>query len=139
MTQSSQRFDPALVRSATLQIEAFASANTGVLLTVLTSSDGFEVAAHSSDSATTARIAAMSSSIQALSEALAREAGLSGSRSVIVETDSGTVMVFGLTASSLSMSLAVVATDSELLGKLLWAARNLCKALESSLRQLNPA
>lgn len=135
MTQSRQRFDPAVMRAATLQLETFASANPGVLLTVLTSSDGFEVAAHPADSATAARIAAMSSSIQALSEALAREAGLSGNRSLIVETDTGTVLVLGLAHSSPPMSLAVVATGKELLGKLLWASRNLCKDLESSLRQ----
>ena len=134
MTQSRQRFDAALVRAAALHLETFANTNAGVLLAVLTSSDGFEVAAHPADSATTARIAAMTSSIQALSEALAREAGLSGSRSLMVETETGTVLVIGLTASSLRMSLAVVATSSELLGKLLWASRNLCKTLESSLR-----
>jgi predicted regulator of Ras-like GTPase activity (Roadblock/LC7/MglB family) len=135
MTQSRQRFDPAVVRDATLHLESFANANTGVLLTVLTTSDGFEVAAHPSDSATAARIAAMSSSIQALSEALTREAGLSANRSLILETDTGTVVVVGLAETSPKMSLAVVATGTELLGKLLWATRNLCKVLESSLRQ----
>jgi predicted regulator of Ras-like GTPase activity (Roadblock/LC7/MglB family) len=132
--QSSVRFDPALVRTAALHLEAFASANAGVRLAMLTSSDGFEVAVHPADSATTTRIAAISSSIQALSEALASEAGLSGSRSLIVETDTGTVLVLGLADSSLRMSLAVVATGSELLGKLLWASRNLCTELASSLR-----
>jgi uncharacterized protein len=135
MTQSKQRFDPAVVRAATLHLESFANANAGVLLTVLTTSDGFEVAAHPADSTTSARIAAMSSSIQALSEALAREAGLSANRSLILETDTGTVVVVGLTETAPKMSLAVVATGSELLGKLLWATRNLCKTLESSLRQ----
>jgi uncharacterized protein len=135
MTQSKQRFDPAVVRAATLHLESFAKANAGVLLAVLTTSDGFEVAAHPADSATAARIAAMSSSIQALSEALTREAGLSANRSLILETDTGTVVVIGLAETSPKMSLAVVATGGELLGKLLWATRNLCKALESSLRQ----
>ena len=135
MTQSKQRFDPAIVQDATAHLQYFANANAGVLLTVLTTSDGFEVAAHPADSATAARIAAMSSSIQALSEALAREAGLSANRSLILETDTGTVVVVGLAETSPKMSLAVVATGSELLGKLLWATRNLCKALESSLRQ----
>lgn len=135
MTQSTQRFDPAVVRAATEHLQAFANANAGVLLALLTSSDGFEVAAHPADSATAARVAAMSSSIQALSEALAREAGLSGSRSLIVETDTGTVLVLGLPQTSPPMSLAVVATGKELLGKLLWASKNLCKALESSLGQ----
>lgn len=135
MTQSRQRFDPAIVQAASVHLESFANANTGVLLSVLTTSDGFEVAAHPADSATAARIAAMSSSIQALSEALTREAGLSANRSLILETDTGTVLVVGLAETSPKMSLAVVATGGELLGKLLWATRNLCKTLESSLRQ----
>lgn len=135
MTHSTQRFDPALVRAATAHLQAFSNSNPGVLLALLTSSDGFEVAAHPADSDTAARVAAMSSSIQALSEALAREAGLSGSRSLIVETDTGTVVVLGLPQCSPPMSLAVVATGKELLGKLLWASKNLCKTLESSLRQ----
>lgn len=135
MTQSKQRFDPAVVRDATLHLESFSKSNAGVLLTVLTSSDGFEVAAHPADSATAARIAAMSSSIQALSEALTREAGLSANRSLILETDTGAVVMVGLADTLPKMSLAVVATGSELLGELLWAARNLCKALESSLRK----
>jgi uncharacterized protein len=138
MTQSKQRFDPAIVRAATLQLEAFANSNVGVLLTVLTTSDGFEIAAHPADSATAARIAAMSSSIQALSEALTREAGLSASRSLILETDTGTVLVLGLNETTPKMSLAVVATGSELLGKVLWASRNLGKTLESSLRLRQP-
>jgi predicted regulator of Ras-like GTPase activity (Roadblock/LC7/MglB family) len=134
MMQVRERFDQAVVRAVTLQLQSFANSNAGVLLAVLTTSDGFEVAAHPADSATAARIAAMSSSIQALSEALTREAGLATNRSLILETDTGTVVVLGLADTSPKMSLTVVATGSELLGKLLWATRNLCKTLESSLR-----
>jgi predicted regulator of Ras-like GTPase activity (Roadblock/LC7/MglB family) len=134
MTQVRERFDQAVVRAVTLQLQSFANSNAGVLLAVLTTSDGFEVAAHPADSATAARIAAMSSSIQALSEALTREAGLATNRSLILETDTGTVVVLGLADTSPKMSLTVVATGSELLGKLLWATRTLCKTLDSSLR-----
>ena len=42
MTQSRQRFEPAVVRDATLHLESFANTNTGVLLAVLTTSDGFD-------------------------------------------------------------------------------------------------
>ena len=134
MTLPKPRFEPAVVSAAAQHLLEFAVANPNVLLSVLTSDDGFEIASHPADRAMTARIAAMSSSMQALSEALTREAGLSKSRSLIIETDTGTVLVFGLAGTSPQASLAVVATDSELLGKLLWASRNLCKMLETSLR-----
>lgn len=134
MTLSSQRFDPEVRRVGAHHLEAFTAANTDVKLAVLTSGDGFEVASYPASQAMTPKIAAMSSSMQALSEALAREAGLAKSRSLILETDNGTVLILGLTTTP-RLSLAIVANSGELLGKLLWASRNLCKKLEASLRQ----
>jgi predicted regulator of Ras-like GTPase activity (Roadblock/LC7/MglB family) len=131
---SNQRFDPEVMRAGAHHLEAFASANTDVMLAVLTSGDGFEVASHPANLPITPKIAAMSSSMQALSEALTREAGLTKNRSLIIETDTGTVLILGLTGSP-RLSLAIVAKNGELLGKLLWASRNLCKKLESSLRK----
>lgn len=133
MTLASSRFNPNAVRAVLHHLEIFTNANPGVTLTVLTSSDGFEVAAYPERSIT-ARIAAMSSSMQALSEALTREAGLSKASSLIIETDTGTVLVLGLAGHLSQMSLAVLATGGELLGKLLWSSRNLCKTLEKSLQ-----
>lgn len=127
-----QRFDPEVVHVGARHLQAFATANPDVTLAVLTSGDGFEVASYPPDQPMTARIAAMSSSMQALSEALTREAGLTDNRNLIIETSGGTVMILGL-ASAPRLSLAIVAKSGELLGKLLWASRNLCAKLEGSL------
>lgn len=129
-----QRFDPELIRAGAQHLEAFATANADVTLAVLTSGDGFEVASYPPGQPMTARIAAMSSSMQALSEALTREAGLANNRNLIIETDDGTVMIVGV-AGTPRLSLAIVAKKGELLGKLLWASRNLSKKLETSLRK----
>lgn len=133
MTPSNPRFSSDVVRAAAEHLEIFTIANPGVQLAVLTSNDGFEVASFPPNRAMTTRIAAMSSSMQALSDALTREAHLSRPRSLIVETDTGTVLVLGLEETASQMSLAVVAASSELLGKLLWSSRNLCETLERSL------
>lgn len=129
---TNQRFDPEVMRIGARHLQAFAAANPDVTLAVLTSGDGFEVASHPPGQAMTARIAAMSSSMQALSEALTREAGLVDNRNLIIETGGGTVMILGL-ATRPRLSLAIVARSGELLGKLLWASRNLCAKLEGSL------
>jgi predicted regulator of Ras-like GTPase activity (Roadblock/LC7/MglB family) len=129
---TTRRFDPEMMVVGVRHLRTFAAANPDVTLAVLTSSDGFEVASHPPGQAMTARIAAMSSSMQALSEALTREAGLTDNRNLIIETGSGTVMILGL-ATTPRLSLAIVAKSGELLGKLLWASRNLCKTLESNL------
>jgi predicted regulator of Ras-like GTPase activity (Roadblock/LC7/MglB family) len=135
MMPPSPRFDAAVVHAATQRLEDFANENADVVLAVLTSSDGFEVAAYPVGRAMTARIAAMSSSMQALAEALGREAGQGKNRSVVIETDSGFLLVLGLAKTVPPMSLAVVAAGNELLGRLLWATRNLRKTLETSFPQ----
>lgn len=132
MSVSNPRFDPEITRAGQQHLRTFGVANPDVTLVVLTSGDGFEVASYPPNQPMSARIAAMSSSMQALSEALTREAGLTEQRNLIIESGGGTVMILGL-ASTPPLSLAIVAQRGELLGKLLWASRNLGKKLESSL------
>ncbi|MBB6093326.1 hypothetical protein HNQ60_002204 [Povalibacter uvarum] len=128
-------FKPAAVEAAQRHLEAFALGNSDVALTVLTSGDGFEIAAYPAKGPVTARVAAMSSSMQALAQALTREAGLGRNRSLIVETDTGSAIVLDLDDTLPRTSLAVIASNRELLGKLIWASRNLCKQLEKTLGQ----
>jgi predicted regulator of Ras-like GTPase activity (Roadblock/LC7/MglB family) len=119
--------------SAVRHLEEFVSANAGVDYAVLTTSDGFEVAAHPKRPLTQ-KLAAMSSSLQALSEAITRESGLTNSRNLVIEAETGTIIVLGLANTQPRMSLALVCNNSETLGRLLWAARNCCAKLESLQR-----
>jgi len=122
-------FRPAeFAQAAGQHLEAFVAANSDVAYAVLTTSDGFEVAAHPKKPLTQ-KLAAMSSSLQALSEAISREAGLSNARNLVIEAESGTIVVLGLPGTAPRMSLAIVSGNSETLGHLLWAARNCCAAL----------
>ena len=133
MQPISQRFAPHILDAARGQLAEFVAANTQVTLALVTSADGFEIAAHP-HLPTAQRIAAMSSSLQALSEAMAREAGLSRSRNLIIEADGGTIVVLGIPDTSPRLSLAVVASGNEILGRLLWATRGCCAALGQSLQ-----
>ena len=109
--------------AALRHLEAFVAANTSVAFAVLTTSDGFEVASYPSRPVTQ-KIAAMSSSLQALSEAITREAGLVNASNLVIEAETGTIVVLGLPGTTPRMSLAVVSNNSETLGRVLWAARN---------------
>ncbi|MDB6103261.1 MAG: roadblock/LC7 protein [Gammaproteobacteria bacterium] len=133
MQTTNQRFAVHLVDATRRQLAEFVAANTEITLALVTSADGFEVAAHP-DQPMAQRIAAMSSSLQALSEAIAREAGLSRSRNLIIESDGGTIVVLGIPDTSPRLSLAVVASGNEILGRLLWATRSCCAALGRSLQ-----
>ena len=117
-------------------LEELVAANESIKLVVLTSGDGMEIAAHPKRQVgLTQRIAAMSSSIQALASALAKESGIARNRSVIIESEAGAVLVLGLAGPGLSASLSVVASNAVSLGHILWAARGCCAAMEKSLRR----
>src|SRR5437763_145743 len=106
MQPTSKLFAPRTLERVQQQLAEFAAANADVILAVLTSGDGFEIAAHPV-LPMAQRIAAMSSSLQALSEAIAREAGFSHSRNLIIESDGGTIVVLGIPDTSPRLSLAV--------------------------------
>ena len=105
-TDSGPRFGEELRSRAQSCLERFVTENAGIALAVLTTADGVELAAHPSRPVTQ-RIAAMSSSLQALSDAIAREAGLVNSRNLVVESENGTIVVLGLATAVPRMSLAV--------------------------------
>jgi predicted regulator of Ras-like GTPase activity (Roadblock/LC7/MglB family) len=130
---TSQRFAAHVLDAIRRQLADFVAANTEITLAVVTSADGFEIAAHP-DLPMAQRIAAMSSSLQALSEAMAREAGLSRSRNLIIESDGGTIVVLGIPDTAPRLSLAVVASGNEVLGRLVWATRSCCAALGQNLQ-----
>jgi predicted regulator of Ras-like GTPase activity (Roadblock/LC7/MglB family) len=133
MQTTSQRFDANITEHAREQLEAFVAATSGVTLAVLTSGDGFEIAAHPRGLSKVQRLAAMSSSLQALSEAMVQEAGLVRIRNLIIESDGGTVIVLGIGNVTPRLSLTVVTSGDEILGRLLWASRECSAALERRL------
>ena len=137
MQATSQRFDASLTETLRQHLESFVSGTPGTTLAVLTSGDGFEITAHPRGLAKVQRLAAMSSSLQALSEAMVQEAGLVRIRNLIIESDGGTVIVLGIGAVTPRLSLTVVAAGDEILGRLLWASRECCAALERRLTHSN--
>jgi predicted regulator of Ras-like GTPase activity (Roadblock/LC7/MglB family) len=137
MQATSQRFDAGLTETLRQQLDSFVSGTPGTTLAVLTSGDGFEITAHPRGLPTARRLAAMSSSLQALAEAMVQEAGLVRIRNLIIESDGGTVIVLGIGAVTPRLSLTVVAAGDETLGRLLWASRECCAALEQRLAHSN--
>ena len=114
------------------QLQQFGETSPGVQVAVLSSADGFEVAAFHSPGAATAaaRVAAMSSSITALGDAITRETGLNGSRNLIIESDNGAIVLLALKEARPALALAIVANKQAILGHLLWSARNAAVAIE---------
>lgn len=130
---SNAPFSQKLVGVAAEQLEKFGRDTPGITLAVLSSGDGFEVASYRAERATSAKIAAMGSSLQALSEAITREAKLHGARKLIIESDDGSVLSLGIADSKPVLSLVVVADKSASLGHLLWSAKICCTSIGYAL------
>lgn len=129
------RFARRLLDAASEQLAKFGAETPGIRLAVLSTTDGFEVATYHADQAVSAKIAAMGSSLQALSEAITREAGLKAGRKLIIESDDGCVLAIGLAETDPAMSLVVVADRSASLGHLLWSAKICCSAVSSAVKR----
>ena len=117
------------------QLQKLRAATTGITSAVLLSSDGFEVTSLETDKGKASRLAAMGSSLAAISSAIAKEAGISECRRLIVESEEGVVAVMTVPDSSPPLVLAVVANDASRLGQLLWVAKHCCAALSKKLNK----
>lgn len=111
------------------QLTDFVAQTPGVVLAQLTTADGFAVASQPQTDSVPAKLAAMTSSMQALTEAIVAESGQHRSRNVIIESEDGHLVLMGISGSDPPMSLLVVANRSAILGHLLWSARNCSSTL----------
>ena len=119
------------------QLQIFSNSTPGVTSAVLLSSDGFEVTSLETDKGKASRLAAMGSSLAAISSAIAKEAGISECSRLIVESEEGVVAVMKVPNSSPPLVLAVVANDASRLGQLLWGAKHCCAALSQELKEVS--
>jgi uncharacterized protein len=105
------------------ELATLARAVPDLLEAVISTEDGFELAAIGSTAESAARIAAMTSSMHALGETMAVETALGECHSVVVETDRGKVVIMRIDNADASLRLTVVARNNALLGAVLFAAR----------------
>lgn len=124
-----QHFGRVATGVAQKHLDVFAQTTPGVVSAVLLSADGFEVASVQVGKGGAARLAAMGSSLSAIGSAIAREAGIVECTRMIIESDSGTIVIMTIAEARPPMSLVVVASDASLLGQLLWAAKDCCKTI----------
>lgn len=118
------------------ELSQFVAQSPGIRLAQLTTFDGFEVAVQPEDTAAPAKLAAMSSSLHAVSQALVTQSGLRGSRNVMVECDDGFVLVLPISDTRPALSLLVVAERTAILGHLLWSAKNATVAVSRAMARV---
>ncbi|SHF45468.1 hypothetical protein SAMN02745117_01979 [Lampropedia hyalina DSM 16112] len=99
---------------------------------VIASEDGFDVASAARDGIDPSRIAAMASSIAAISSVVSQEAHLGRSRSVTIDTDAGFAVVFTVRRSDVQLVINIVAGPDVLIGEVMYRAGQLARLLAQS-------
>lgn len=115
--------DPALVAVYRTTLEELLEKVPHLTGAVLCRSDGFEVASVTRGLLPVSRLSALSSSMVALGQASLREIGLAGGGTVLVEGQTGKLLLLEVPNNSHPMVLAVVGNSEVTTGTLLWAAR----------------
>lgn len=117
--------DPAVIARGDAVLRELRDHSRSLVYAALLTDDGFEVvhlpAARAGDSSADGRLASMASSIQALSEAVARELGIGDTRAVMIASDDGHVVQLRVPGQPLV--LAAVFDDDEAIAKALVLCR----------------
>ncbi|HET9033570.1 MAG TPA: roadblock/LC7 domain-containing protein [Dokdonella sp.] len=103
------------------KLEQFVEANSDIRGAVISTVDGFEVASQLDSSLSAAKLAAMTSSLLALSGAIARESLLGSSRDMVIDADKGRLLLMEVPTTEKRLLLAVLCDNQVTLGQVLWA------------------
>ena len=101
----------------------------GVIVAVISTLDGFEVASAMRGKSDPARVAAMSSSIFAISDVVADEACLGRQNSVIIQAQSGFAIFCGVPRRDVELVVNVVAGEEAVLALSLYRAVEVARKL----------
>ena len=100
---------------------------------VIATTDGFEIAARVDANVSVAKLAAMISSLSALSEAVSRECDIGSCRDLVIDAENGRLLLMDASTAVRQRVLAVLSYNTQMLGQVLWAVRG-CR--DAVLREL---
>lgn len=105
-----------------------------ILSAAVTTGDGFSVAISTSTDVSADKLAAMTSSMHALGEAVVNEAKLRKCQNIVIEAESGKVLLFEIPNVEQGLVLNIIASNQAILGHLLWASKNCCGSISQKLQ-----
>lgn len=117
-------------------LQWFVSQTSGVTAALVATTDGFEVSSVLHQSLSAQKMAAMTSSILALGEAVLAEADLSDCRNVVIESGGGLIVMLAIGDPRNELLLSVIADSNAMLGQVLWSARSCCDRIRQAVAPL---
>lgn len=132
MTASIDTIPPALRAAAQQAASACVAEVAGVSAAVIGTIDGFDLAAAFRIQQDAARIAAMASSISAISGVVALEAGLGKFRNVTIGTDAGFAVVHAVPRSDFELVINVIASEDAILAQVMHRISTMARTLATA-------
>lgn len=100
----------------------------GLTAVVVATVDGFDVAS-AMKAGDAARVAAMASSISAISSVVAQEASLGRNKCVTIDTESGFAVVYSVHRSDAELVINVIANGNAILGQVAYRTAQFARTL----------
>ena len=113
---------------ASREAEKMLSEVDGVTAVVIATLDGFDVAS-AMRHGDPARVAAMASSISAISSVVSQEASLGRNKSMTIDTESGFAVVFSVHRPDADLVINVIADGSAILGQVAYRTAQFARTL----------
>lgn len=129
----SLRQHPDLLQQCAVHLQWFMSETSGVTAVLVATTDGFEVASVMHQPLSAEKMAAMTSSILALGEAVLSEADLTDCKNVVIESGDGLIVMLAIGDARGELLLSVIADKNAMLGQVLWAARRCCEQIRNAV------
>lgn len=104
-------------------IEALVETHIEIDGALVSTVDGFEVAAHLGGKQSAAKLSAMTSSLLALAQAICGESGIGACNDMLIEAAAGRLLLMDIPRPERQLLLAVLCDRDSTMGQVLWAAR----------------
>lgn len=123
--------DPRVTQAAQAAVEMVMREIKGAKAAVVSTEDGFDVASHSQNTAETARLSAMASSMAALANIAGEESRVGESASVLIEASQGHIVMLQARRPDVSLVLSIVMGSEAITGQALYFSKKAARALEA--------
>ncbi len=124
--------DSSLQTAAQTLIQQLLGQVSGLRAVVVSTEDGFEVAAHTDEVAQVARLSAMASSLAALSAVAGEESKLGACDHVLIGAANGHILMMQCKRGEVGLIVSLITSKEVILGQALYALRHAVKELQKS-------
>jgi hypothetical protein len=119
-----------LLSDAQAAIDLVLAEVRSVKAVVISTGDGFEVAARVEDATQITRMSAMASSLSALGALAGEENGLGNCKNMIIESESGMLVILQVHRGADTFILSVIAGNDAVVGQILFFAKQAVRILQ---------